>query len=86
MVVVDLVTTLLMERRLVWEPLLYGTAGIGLGLLINPYFPENLTFIYHHFVPKLGQLTVPVGNEWYPYDTWQMVETVWRGTVHLCGR
>lgn len=74
MVAVYLVTTLLMERRLVWEPLLYGTAGIGLGLLINPYFPENLTFIYHHFVPKLGQLTVPVGNEWYPYDTWQMVE------------
>ncbi len=64
----------LTERRLVWLPLFYATVGIVAGLIINPYFPENLTFIIRHLGPKVGELTVAVGNEWYPYDTWQLVQ------------
>jgi hypothetical protein len=46
-----------------------------LGLLINPYFPENLLFIYHHLLPKLTDATATsVGKEWYPYQTWTLVE------------
>mgnify|MGYP005843777837 CR=1 FL=1 len=65
----------LLERQLDLRPLGYAVAGIALGLVINPYFPENLAFIYHHLAPKLTDATAtPVGNEWYPYQTWTLVE------------
>jgi len=55
-------------------PLGYAGAGIGLGLLINPYFPDNLLFIGRHLLPKLAEATsISVGNEWFPYDTAQLV-------------
>ncbi|HEX9676322.1 MAG TPA: hypothetical protein VGA07_10105 [Anaerolineales bacterium] len=55
-------------------PLGYAAAGIGLGLLINPYFPENLLFISRHLLPKLTEATsISVGNEWFPYDTAQLI-------------
>lgn len=67
----------LAERRFEPAPLLYSALGVGLGLLINPYFPNNVVFIYHHFLPKVLDLTeaeIDVGNEWYPYRTWALVE------------
>jgi hypothetical protein len=65
----------LTEHRLVFRPLIYVTAGILLGMLINPYFPDNLIFSYQHMLPKLaGATAVRVGNEWYPYDTRQLLD------------
>jgi hypothetical protein len=65
----------LTERRFEIRPLIYTSAGILLGMLINPYFPDNLIFSYHHMLPKLTDATsVRVGNEWYPYDTKQLLE------------
>lgn len=65
----------LLERQFDLSPLVYAGLGIGLGLLINPYFPDNLRFIYHHLLPKLTDATATrVGNEWYPYETWTLVE------------
>lgn len=65
----------LLERQLNLAPLAYTMAGLGMGLVINPYFPNNLVFIYHHLFPKLTETTaISVGNEWYPYQTWTLVE------------
>src|SRR5512138_3291549 len=65
----------LIERRLEFRPLLYVSAGILAGMVINPYFPDNLIFSYHHMLPKLADATsVRVGNEWYPYDTKQLLD------------
>lgn len=65
----------LTERRFEFRPLLYTSAGILLGMLINPYFPDNLIFSYHHMLPKLTDATsVRVGNEWFPYDTKQLLD------------
>lgn len=69
-----LVTMLLRERRLVWPAIAYPAAGILLGLLINPYFPQDFVFIYHHLLPKIGESATRVGNEWSPYQTWTLVE------------
>lgn len=66
---------LLMERRLEFRPLLWAGIGIIAGLIINPYFPNNLIFTWHHLLPKLTDATsVSVGNEWYPYDTDQLLK------------
>jgi hypothetical protein len=65
----------LLERRLLVAPLVYTGGGVALGLLINPYFPDNLIFIHHHLLPKLTDATATsVGNEWYPYRTWTLVQ------------
>lgn len=65
----------LIERRLEYRPLLYAAAGILLGLLINPYFPDNIIFSVRHMLPKLMDATsVRVGNEWYPYETGQLLQ------------
>ena len=60
----------LIERKIEYLPLIYTGLGIGLGLLVNPYFPENIAFAYRHILPKLTEMTATrVGNEWYPYRT-----------------
>ncbi len=71
------IATLLTEKRLVWQPVLFAGLGIALGLIVNPYFPENITFITQHLLPKVGESTVKVGNEWSPYQTWTLVENSW---------
>ncbi|GAB4437885.1 MAG: hypothetical protein Kow0031_19730 [Anaerolineae bacterium] len=66
----------LFERQLLPRPLLYAALGVALGLLVNPYFPHNVEFIIHHYLPKITDITaagINVGNEWYPYQTWTLV-------------
>lgn len=49
--------------------------GIISGVIINPYFPKNLNFIWQQLV-QIGLINfqgkVNVGGEWYPYDPWQL--------------
>lgn len=51
-------------------------AGVVLGHLVNPYFPENLAFEWLHIV-RIGFVgfsgTIPVGAEWYPYDPFELL-------------
>lgn len=64
----------LAEGRLNWRPLAFVAAGTALGLIINIYFPQDLIFIYRHLLPKLTDATsISVGNEWYPYNTVQLL-------------
>lgn len=64
----------LLEKRLDLRPLLWVGVGIAAGLLVNPYFPNNLIFIYHHLLPKIQLAeSIRVGNEWYPYTTSQLL-------------
>lgn len=66
----------LTERRFEWKAVAYPLAGVTLGLIVNPYLPQDITFIVQHVLPKIGlQATATsVGNEWYPYQTWTLVE------------
>lgn len=73
--VLHLIAVALIEHRLEFRPLLYVSGGIILGLVINPYFPQNIIFSYHHMLPKLtGATSISVGNEWFPYETAQLLE------------
>jgi hypothetical protein len=64
----------LLEGQWRWRALAYPALGIALGLVINPFFPRNLVFVYHHLAAKLAPASVPVGNEWYPYTTAQLLQ------------
>lgn len=71
---VYVVAVALLERRVAWAAVAWPALGIALGLLVNPYFPQNLVFIAGHLLPKVGESAVPVGNEWSPYQTWTLVQ------------
>jgi len=60
----------IVERRLAWQAPAYTALGLILGLVINPYFPNNITFIVEHLGAKIDfESGVRVGSEWYPYST-----------------
>ena len=66
------------ERRLAPPLLALGTvlAGTIIGLVIHPYFPNNLSFYYQQFVQigliNLGKV-IDVGNEWYPFPPTSLI-------------
>ncbi len=73
--VLYLIAVAIIEHRIEYKPLLFIGGGVLLGMLINPYFPDNIIFSWHHMLPKLTDATsVRVGNEWFPYDTKQLLE------------
>lgn len=60
----------IVERRLAWRAPVYTAVGLALGLVINPYFPNNFAFIFDHLGAKVDfENGVRVGSEWYPYST-----------------
>jgi hypothetical protein len=63
------------EQRFEWRPLVWVCAGSLLGLVINPYFPHNFYLLYEHARIKIkaGDFATKVGQEWYPYDTYEFV-------------
>ncbi|MEP7358503.1 MAG: hypothetical protein ABI847_14745, partial [Anaerolineales bacterium] len=71
---VYVVAAFMTERRLEWRALAFPAAGLALGLILNPYFPQDLQFILSHLTAKLGTSSVPIGNEWSPYQTWTLVQ------------
>ena len=64
-VVAELVT----ERRFRPGIVAAAVAGIAVGLVVNPYFPAYLTFMWHHMGEKLLESeSLRIGREWMPYD------------------
>jgi len=49
--------------------------GTGLGILSNPFFPANLSYLNDQLI-QIGivnyQSVIQVGGEWYPYDFMQL--------------
>jgi len=83
---VYVIATALTERRLVREALVFPAFGILLGLVVNPYFPKDIFFIFNHFLPKITDSITPVGVEWYPYETWVLVQdSGWALGIFLLG-
>lgn len=62
---------ILVKRRIPWSIIIWGLGGMLLGLIVNPYFPANIIFLFHHLVDKFqpGGYAVKVGTEWYPYES-----------------
>ena len=64
------------ERRFERRPVAYATAGLILGNVINPYFPNNIYLFLEHFITKFkvgSDFAVAVGGEWYPYSGMELL-------------
>jgi len=73
--VLYLIAVAMVEHRVEYKALLFIGGGVLLGMIVNPYFPNNIIFSWNHMLPKLTDATsVRVGNEWFPYDTKQILE------------
>ena len=61
------------ERRIEWKPVVAVTVGVVAGMIVNPYFPENLYLFASHVLMKAQEdFEIGVGNEWYPYESWYL--------------
>ncbi len=63
------------DPRFFWVPLL----GVLVGLIINPYFPGNIQFLWEQFfhigvVNYAGELQV--GAEWYSFDVGELISVI----------
>ena len=59
------------ERRIEWKPVVAVTVGVVVGLIVNPYFPENLYLFAANALKKTQEdFEIGVGNQWYSYETW----------------
>lgn len=66
---------LIIEKRWDWKPVAWATAGLGLGFIINPYFPHDLVFLYKHVIQFAGGGTpVPLSAEWINYTSWTLFQ------------
>jgi hypothetical protein len=63
------------QGRWMAQPVFYAVLGMLLGIIINPYFPENIAFITSHLGEKVNLgASVRVGIEWYPYTTQELLQ------------
>jgi hypothetical protein len=67
---------MIVERRLIWRPVVYACGGLALGFLINPYFPDSIGFLVRHLPDVAGSGTgVPPSAEWVSYASWDLFQT-----------
>lgn len=64
------------ERKFEWRPIAYTFAGMILGNVVNPYFPQNIGLFGEHFFTKFkvgSDFAVSVGGEWYPFSGMELL-------------
>lgn len=75
---------LIAERRLDWPIAGWTLLGIGVALVTNPYFPNNIYFTIQHILPKLQpEPDINVGTEWSPYSLEVLLRTSWLSILLL---
>jgi len=56
----------IVKRKIIWQNIIATLGGIIGGLVINPFFPQNLNFYYWHF--SIPFIDIPKGGEWNPLN------------------
>ena len=54
------------ERRIEWRPVAAAAIGIAAGIVVNPYFPENVALLFAHVSTVMPTEQAVLGNEWNP--------------------
>jgi hypothetical protein len=73
---------LVAEGRATWPIFGWTALGVGLGLVVQPYFPNNVRFALLHVLPKLAPpQDVGIGAEWLPYGPGELLEASWLAII-----
>lgn len=70
---IDLAVFFFFERKILLKPFLFSLAGALLGLIVNPYFPRNLYFLYVQIFKTGFFSSIPVGQEWSPVELFELI-------------
>ena len=58
------------QKKIEWLTIISAFFGLVLGMIINPFFPNNFKFYWQHII-QIGVINykdiIRVGMEWYPY-------------------
>lgn len=61
----------IIKKELDYKVLIYCLAGIVIGIVVNPYFPNNIgSYIFNLTRTAAPVEIMAVGSEWSPYYTW----------------
>lgn len=61
----------IMKKVLDYKMLIYCLAGIAVGIVVNPYFPNNIgSYVFNLTRTVAPAEIMSVGSEWRPYYTW----------------
>ncbi len=79
------VSELLIDKQLNYRYLVSSGSGILTGLVINPYFPENIESFFFNIYRTifLKEKFIRLGSEWYPYSTWGLLENMLPAAVGM---
>jgi hypothetical protein len=79
------------EKRLALAPLAAVAAGLALGLLVSPWAPRNLEFLFFHVLYKTQlplhgeQISSLISTEWYPPPLQTLLLQSWPAHLLLAG-
>lgn len=77
-VVLAVIAEWLANRRWLVGPVVFTAAGTLAGTLTHPYGFNYVIFVTRHLATKLvSDYPVRVGNEWYPFDTNDLLQHSW---------
>jgi len=76
MAVIAMIVLYVEKKRIDFKPLLAVSTGVAVGLIVNPYFPDNIFFLLDALRMKIFSVgfNISVGNEWYPFKTLSLLK------------
>lgn len=67
----------LREKRVEWRPFAFSLGGLAAGLVVNPYFPHNVSYLYI-VTFKMAAANLPISPaELMPISSWQVLTINW---------
>jgi len=75
LVAIGIVSHAVTRGRVEYSLALGAAAGVAFALVVNPYFPNDVRFLWNHIAPKIfvADYATSVGTEWLPYSSWALV-------------
>jgi hypothetical protein len=65
------------ESRFEWRSIAWTAAGMAAGLILNPYFPNDVLLLWQHVVARglQGGVDQSIGAEWSPISSWLLLKS-----------
>jgi hypothetical protein len=87
MALIAMVVFYVEKKTVDFKPLLAVIAGIAIGMVANPSFPDNIYFLLNALRMKIfaDGFSTAVGNEWYPFKTLSLLKDAFIPLVAYVG-
>ncbi|HKD92709.1 MAG TPA: hypothetical protein VKB56_12415 [Terriglobales bacterium] len=65
------------DSRFEWRSIAWTAAGMAAGLVLNPYFPNDIRLLWQHVVARVlqGGVDQSIGAEWSPISSWLLLKS-----------